>query len=500
MQYNDYLKIKIKQEDNNKDNLVISFEKDIFNLYESKYNLSFLKNFILFKEAIYPNDIINKFELLLGQKEIHIEQFKKDIKLIFTNKEELILKKKYNLPEKTIQLLIDKYNYLTEENKEIKNQFHLDMQDIIKLKNELQQKENIIKEKDKIIKQKDLKINQLNIKIKELEENTNEKKISYKNNNIKYIKKLEFDRIILEYKAVTSMAIFPSGNLIIALESYPIKIYDKNYNEIQNIKGEKEKIYRDYNYIRIDIKDENNFCSCEKAFIKTWIKKNNIFIINHIVEQVSHSLGYKIEYLYNNLLITCQDSNNTYIKIWNEDFNNITLITKLNIKNFNTFLVLKDKNKLVISTKDNIEIRNLKNLKLIKSFNNIKSRNYVVLTRLDKDKIIIANLTNTDDYYYYNYSTCFLLIIDISEEKIIDKISTNEKWDVLYPLKNKNILLVAHDGCKKALAVKKDDFYIDYKFNPIKFHDEFIEGFIELPNDKFAIFGSDGTIKIFKIS
>ena len=93
----------------------------------------------------------------------------------------------------------------------------------------------------------------------------------------------------------------------------------------------------------------------------------------------------------------------------------------------------------------------------------------------------------------------FLLLYSISKEKILEKITANEDWSILYPLKNKNILLVANDY-KDALAIKKDDFFIDYKFNPINFYDKYIEGFIELPNDKFAIFGSDGTIKIFHIS
>ena len=73
------------------------------------------------------------------------------------------------------------------------------------------------------------------------------------------------------------------------------------------------------------------------------------------------------------------------------------------------------------------------------------------------------------------------------------------QWNIIYTLKNKNIILVAHDSSHEALAVNKDDFYIDNKHNPINFNDSYIEGFIELPNDKFAIFGSEGTIKIFKI-
>ena len=205
-------------------------------------------------------------------------------------------------------------------------------------------------------------------------------------------------------------------------------------------------------------------------------------------QQKSYSCGHKIKYLYDNLLISCH---NKYIKIWNENFNNITLRTKLNLESIYTFLVLKDKNKLFIAKK-NVEIRNLKNLKLEKSFNDIIPNNYVVLKRLDRDKIIVANLSSSVDY--------FLLLISVSQEKIIDKISTNGRWNILYPLKNKNILLVSNNGCEEALVVKKDDFYIDYKFNPIKFYDTIIKGFIELDNNKFAIFGSEGTIKIFKIS
>ena len=59
-----------------------------------------------------------------------------------------------------------------------------------------------------------------------------------------------------------------------------IKIYDINLNILQNIKNVHDK---SINYI--DINDEKNFITCsDDKKIKSWIKKENNFQINQIIE------------------------------------------------------------------------------------------------------------------------------------------------------------------------------------------------------------------------
>ena len=67
---------------------------------------------------------------------------------------------------------------------------------------------------------------------------------------------------------ITCVSVFPSGNIISVSDDKSIKIWDNNFNLLQNIQNaHKERI----NYI--DIKDENNFVTCSNdKSIKTWIK------------------------------------------------------------------------------------------------------------------------------------------------------------------------------------------------------------------------------------
>ena len=68
---------------------------------------------------------------------------------------------------------------------------------------------------------------------------------------------------------ITSVSIFPSGNIISTSNDKSIIIYDILFNILQNIQNAHDH-YINY----VEIKDENNFitCSYDKS-IKTWIKK-----------------------------------------------------------------------------------------------------------------------------------------------------------------------------------------------------------------------------------
>ena len=80
---------------------------------------------------------------------------------------------------------------------------------------------------------------------------------------------------------------FPSGN-IIALFNKNIIIYDIDFKEIQKIENAHED-----NIHNADIKDENNFVTCSDDLnIKTWIKKNNKFVLNKTIIK-AHSYYYK---------------------------------------------------------------------------------------------------------------------------------------------------------------------------------------------------------------
>ena len=80
--------------------------------------------------------------------------------------------------------------------------------------------------------------------------------------------------------SINSISTFPSGNIVSVSADQSIKIYDINLNILQNIKNAHDK---SINYI--DIKDEKNFITCsDDKKIKLWIKKENDFQINQIIE------------------------------------------------------------------------------------------------------------------------------------------------------------------------------------------------------------------------
>ena len=154
---------------------------------------------------------------------------------------------------------------------------------------------------------------------------------------------------------VYSISIFPSGNIISVSSDQSIKIFDINYNLIQNITNAHNNCI-----IYVDVKDENNFVTCSwDKNIKTWIKNKNRFIINKIIKNAHKDGINKVIYYLNENLISCSHDNT--IKIWEKIKNNYQLITILNHSYWVfSILLLKNKNILISSGLDGTKLWNLK--------------------------------------------------------------------------------------------------------------------------------------------
>ena len=145
---------------------------------------------------------------------------------------------------------------------------------------------------------------------------------------------------------ISTISIFPSGNIISVSFDQSIKIFDIHLNVIQVI----EKAHDDI-ILYVDVKNDNNFitCSTDKN-IKIWIKEENEFKLNSIIKNAHNDLIYKVIYS-NDHLISC--SADKTIKIWenvNNNYQNITILTHSNC--VYSILLIEDKNILISSGMD----------------------------------------------------------------------------------------------------------------------------------------------------
>ena len=200
---------------------------------------------LLKKRLLSEKDIFNELELINKKISIIEKKIKEDYEKKINEMEEKILiklkdyvnnqiitkkedyGKKINVMEEKINNLLNEFNLYHEENKEGKK-----------------------------------KIDEIEKRMKRIEE------------GFKYDLKL-IKTINAHDNFITCVSVFPSGNIISVSDDKSIKIWDNNFNLLQNIQNaHKERI----NYI--DIKDENNFITCSYD-IKLWIKNKNKFIINY---------------------------------------------------------------------------------------------------------------------------------------------------------------------------------------------------------------------------
>ena len=318
--------------------------------------------------------------------------------------------------------------------------------------------------------------NNINMKLILISSLINNSKIELILNKTFEISQLKLIKSINVNNFVYSISIFPSGNIISVSSDQSIKIFDINYNLIQNITNTHNNCI-----IYVDVKDENNFVTCSwDKNIKTWIKNKNRFIINKIIKNAHKDGINKVIYHLNENLISCSHDNT--IKIWEKIKNNYQLITILNHSYWVfSILLLKNKNILISSGLDGTKLWNLNNFELIYYLSEVKCYSWNGLSEIDNDRIIIG-------------SSDSLKIISLLEKKVIKEINIGLKCPGIRTIKKKEIFLVG--GWNKDLMIYKSE---DYKcIHTIKLaHNNCIKGFIELKNDLIASYSGDGIIKIW---
>ncbi len=207
--------------------------------------------------------------------------------------------------------------------------------------------------------------------------------------------------------SVNKVSTFNSGNIISVSEDKSIKIYDNNFNLLQDIQNAHNN-----SIFYVDIKDENNFITSSIYDIKTWIKENNLFNINQNIKNAHNDWITKAIYYQKNKIISC--SWDKTIKIWeenNDNYKNIQTLTDSN--KIHSMLLLEDKNILAFGGVDGIELLELNSYKKIIQFNKTFCGCNNSLCRINEDNIIVPAYENN------NFS---LKIISISLLSIIKKL------------------------------------------------------------------------------
>ena len=480
-------------------------------IYESKFNLEYLHKFKLLIPNFTINEMIEFINNSIDEKNIKIEENEFNLKFILKSSiksysnVELILNTK-NVMEKLINEIVGIKN----ENKILKNNY-----EIIKNKIELIEEENknlkmridlIEKEKkdtiNKSIENEEIKKLSMIEKEKEKEKEDLKNKIEKTNgineiqnkntniilagndkNKITKCNLKNINSIQLHEDVITSASVFPSGNIISVSNDKSIIICDIHLNILQKI----QNAHNDYiNYI--EVKDENNFitCSVDKC-IKLWIKNENKFENNKIINNAHANSISKVIYYSNGNLISC--SHDYKIKIWKENNNNNyeSIITLKHSKIVCSILYLEDKNILISSGLDGTKFWNLNknennynNIDCIKFFKEVECGWNGQLCRLDEDRIIVAKFS--------------LKIISISKKIIIKDIDIPFKCWGIRLIKNKEIFLLG--GWSKDIRVYRNKNYQCVQIIQ-NAHDDDILGFVELKDGSIASYSSDKKIKIW---
>ena len=377
-----------------------------------------------------------------------------------------------NSTQEIFKYLINQIEILKKQNEQLSKEI-LEIKEENALKNE--EMNNNIKQQNIKINNYEEKMRILEERIKTLEKLNGEEKV-FKNKNKFDISNIKMIKSINEHKdAIYSVSIFPSGKMISVSNDKSIKIYDINFNLIDNIENA-----HDWGIIYVEIIDENNFITCSfDHTIKTWIKKKNKFYINTIIHNAHNNQINKVIYSNKNLISCSWDKT---VKIWEEKDNNYQLITKLSHSNIVwSILVLKDKNLLISCGYDGTRIWNNNNLELIQYFKSVKCRLRNGLSRMDDDTIIIGG------YQIMN-------VISLSKNVILAQIKIPFDCYGIKIIEEKRIILVGGDS--KDFVIYKSDSY-EYIKTIKNAHNDNIKGFVEFKNGLIASFSEDKTIKIW---
>jgi hypothetical protein len=300
--------------------------------------------------------------------------------------------------------------------------------------------------------------------------------MSLKNVNLRKIKSIKLHKF-----PINKISIFPSGNLISVSFDKSIKIFDDQFNILQHIKNAHNDIIS-----YVDIKDENNFVTCsEDKNIISWIYKENQFKLNIIIKNAHNNIIIKVIYYSNNNLISCSHDNT--IKIWeeyNNKYQNISIL--IHFSTIWSILLIEDKNILVSAGENRIKFWNLNNFEIKINFKENYCGNWNGISRIDNDKIIFETLNEHQIYV--------LKIISIIKKIVIKIIIVPFQCFDIYLIEESQIFLVGGNSNDIIIYNKENYEYIQtVKSN----HDYYINGFIQLKNEKILSYGGEGIINIW---
>jgi len=275
--------------------------------------------------------------------------------------------------------------------------------------------------------------------------------------------------------SITSISVFPSGNFISVSENKSIYIYNSQFEKIKEINNGHQ-----YGIYYVNVKDENNFVTASFKNIITWIKNENEFKTNEIIENAHTDWIYKVLYYQNGSIISC--SNDKKIKIWEENNNNkhecITIL--LNEDRIRSILLLSEKNILVSSGYEGTKLWNLNNFECFCNIKDAICCGSDGLNILNNDNIIVGG-----DYH------SIISIISIKSKNIIKSINNVFGCLGICVLDN-GIFLIG--GMSNNIKVYKNYECIQ-EIN--QSHRNWIFGFVQLKNNVIASYSQDGTIKIW---
>ena len=295
---------------------------------------------------------------------------------------------------------------------------------------------------------------------------------------------LEFNQINASNKIskqVNSMSIFPNNDIISVHSDKSIKIYDINFNIIQDIKNAHFDAIA-YVYV----KDEKNFATCgiDKC-IKTWIKKeinqNEFqFNLNKVINNAHNDKIRKIIYCSNGDIFSC--SWDKTIKIWKEDndqYQNIQCL--MHSQHVNSILLFEKKNILISSGNDGTKLWN-NNYECIIYIQDAFCGGWNSLCQIDDERFIIGGKSG------------LMKIISISEKKIISEINNGFICSGICVIEDYMLILV----CGKSNDIKIYDMITYEEIQSIKnAHQNKIKGITLLQNDLIATYSTDKNIKIW---
>lgn len=305
------------------------------------------------------------------------------------------------------------------------------------------------------------------------------------NNYVKGIRKMKISQsnliknksINAHLNIISSLSVFPSGNIISVSWDKTIKIWDLNFNLLSTINDN----ITDY-IVYVSIKDENTFAiSLYDRTVKIFKKnKNNKYILSEEINNHYEDLVNKLIFFQNGTLILSSENK---IDIFEEIKENKH---QLNLRLMNKGMILsmifiKEKQYLIASGNKGTYFYTLNNYDLILEINNAICITNNSLCKI-KDKIFIGG--DNGGYLY---------VISINEKKIIKIINNEFTVYGICGIEDKSLLITC--GWNKNIKIYNCDNYICIQIIR-NAHDENIQGLIELNNGNIASY-SDKIINVW---